>query len=151
MRFLLLCAGATAVVSAYVPGKAFDRFITIWLENQDFSKVSKDPDVLDLTKEGILLTSYYGLTHPSQPNYIASVGGDYFGLNHDGFVRIPQNVSTLVDLLDTKDISWKGYFEGIPGPGYMGEQTTWPGGGLDYVRKHKLVMSFNHGFMLTRD
>jgi len=143
MRFLLLCAGATAAAAAYLPGIAFDRFITIWLENQDFSKVSKDPDALDLTKEGILLTSYYGLTHPSQPNYIASVGGDYFGLNNDGFVRIPQNVSTLVDLFDTKDISWKGYFEGIPGPGYMGEQSTLPGGGLDYVRKHNPFVSYD--------
>jgi acid phosphatase len=93
-----------------------------------------------LTKEGILLTSYYGLTHPSQPNYVASVGGDYFGLNHDGFVRIPKNVSTLIDLLDTKAISWKGYFEGIPGPGFMGEGSTIPGTNkFDYVRKHKYV------------
>jgi len=34
MRFLLFLAGATAAAAAYVPGKAFDRFITIWLENQ---------------------------------------------------------------------------------------------------------------------
>jgi acid phosphatase len=91
-----------------------------------------------LTKQGILLTEYYGLTHPSQPNYIASVGGDYFGLNHDGVVRIPQNVSTLVDLFDTKNIDWKGYFEGVPGPGFMAEGSTPPGGkAFDYVRKHK--------------
>jgi acid phosphatase len=84
------------------------------------------------------LTEYYGLTHPSQPNYIASVGGDYFGLNHDAFVRIPQNVSTLVDLFDTQNIDWRGYFEGLPGPGYMGEgSTALDGSGWDYVRKHK--------------
>ena len=84
------------------------------------------------------MTEYYGLTHPSQPNYIASVGGDYFGLNHDAFVRIPQNVSTLVDLFDTQNIDWRGYFEGIPGPGYMGEgSTALDGSGWDYVRKHK--------------
>lgn len=100
--------------------------------------MSKDSDVIDLRKEGILLTEYYGLTHPSQPNYIASIGGDYFGLNHDGFVQIPSNVSNLVDLLDSKNIEWKGYFEGIPGPGYMGEgSTAMDGRGWDYVRKHK--------------
>lgn len=88
------------------------------------------------------MTEYYGLTHPSQPNYIASVGGDYFGLNHDDFVRIPQNVSTLVDLFDSKNIDWRGYFEGLPGPGYMGEgSTAFDGSGWDYVRKHKLVLS----------
>lgn len=110
------------------------------LAPQDFTAVEVDPDVVDLRKEGILLTEYYGLTHPSQPNYVASVGGDYFGLNSDSFVRVPQNVSTLVDLLDGAGIAWKGYFEGIPGPGYMAEGSTASDGtGWDYVRKHKSV------------
>ncbi|TVY81005.1 putative acid phosphatase [Lachnellula suecica] len=144
MRFLLFISGATAATAAYVPGKAFDRFITIWLENQDFAAVEKNSRVASLSKEGILLTEYHGLTHPSQPNYIASVGGDYFGLNHDGFVQIPQNVSTLVDLFDTQDISWKGYFEGLPGPGFMGEgSTAFDGSGWDYVRKHNPFISYD--------
>jgi acid phosphatase len=91
-----------------------------------------------LEKEGILLTQYYGLTHPSQANYIASIGGDYFGLNHDQDVTIPHNVSTLVDLLDTQNIDWRGYFEGLPGPGFMGPFSTGADGTRwDYVRKHK--------------
>ena len=94
-----------------------------------------------LMKEGILLTNYYGHTHPSQPNYIASVGGDYFGMNHDDYMEIPKNVSTVVDLFDTKGMEWKGYFEGLPGPGYMGVASTKHGGsGYDYVRKHKYVL-----------
>lgn len=155
--FLVGSAVAATAAAEYVPGKAFDRFITIWLENQvstlspfsyfhlqssnceqDFAKVTVDADMVELKKQGILLTQYYGHTHPSQPNYIASVGGDYFGLNHDGFVNIPRNVSTLVDLLDTQSIDWKGYFEGVPGPGYMGPgSTAADGSGWDYVRKHK--------------
>ena len=139
MRLLsIVFAGAAVATAAYVPGQAFDRFITIWLENQDFAKVSQNPDINVLTKQGILLTQFYGLSHPSQPNYIASAGGDYFGLNHDNLINIPHNISTLVDLLDTKNIDWRGYFEGVPGPGYMGPGST-PTGGTkyDYVRKHK--------------
>jgi acid phosphatase len=94
-------------------------------------------DIADLIKHGILLTEYFGLTHPSQPNYVASVGGDYFGLDIDDFVRIPENVSTLVDLFDTKGITWAGYFEHLPGPGYMGQGSTGRDGRWDYVRKHK--------------
>lgn len=133
LPILLAC-----VVSAEVQGKAFNRFITIWLENQDFSKVDANNDIAELSKQGVLLSEYFGLTHPSQPNYLASVGGDYFGLNHDDFIRVPENVSTLVDLFDTKGITWKGYFEGLPGPGYMSEgSTAQDGNGWDYVRKHK--------------
>jgi hypothetical protein len=35
-----------------------------------------------LAKEGILLDQYYGVTHPSEPNYIAVVGGDFFGMKY---------------------------------------------------------------------
>jgi acid phosphatase len=100
---------------------------------QDYTKVIDDGIMKDLVRQGILLTEYFAHTHPSQPNYIASVGGDYFGLNHDEFVQLPANVSTLVDLLETRNIDWRGYFEGVPGPGYMGPEST----ALNYVRKHK--------------
>ena len=128
-----------ALVRADVPGRAFDRFITIWLENQDSSKVEQNVDIKNLTDSGILLTSYYGLTHPSQPNYIASVGGDYFGLNDDDQVNIAENISTVVDLFDTKGITWREYLEDIPGPGFMGATSSNSNGQLAYVRKHKYV------------
>jgi acid phosphatase len=119
----------------------YDSLLHLLMLEQDYTSVDRNPDVDVLTKQGILLTEYHAHTHPSQPNYLASVAGDYFGLNHDGLVRIPQNVSTVVDLFDTKDIDWRGYFEGIPGPGYMAEGSTPPGSLVyDYVRKHKLLV-----------
>jgi acid phosphatase len=57
-------------------------------------------------------------------------------------VRIPENVSTIVDLFDTKGISWRGYFEAIPGPGYMGANSTGDGG-HNYVRKHNPFISYD--------
>ncbi|KAI2615138.1 putative acid phosphatase Pho610 [Hypoxylon sp. NC1633] len=129
--------------ASLIPGKSFDRFISIWLENQDFAKVVADPDFADLRRFGILQTRYYAHTHPSQPNYLASVAGDYFGLDHDELVRIPSNVSTIVDLLEDKLITWKGYFEGSPSPGYMAEKSVDPHGTWDYVRKHNHFVSFD--------
>ncbi|GAW14895.1 hypothetical protein ANO14919_043000 [Xylariales sp. No.14919] len=132
-----------------VPGRAFDRFISIWLENEDFDKVVVDEAFADLMRFGILQTRYYAHTHPSQPNYIAAVAGDYWGLDHDEVVRIPSNVSTIVDLLEPNNISWKGYFEGMPGPGYMGEASVGrpenqsPNGTWDYVRKHNPFVSYD--------
>ncbi|KAK3955880.1 acid phosphatase [Pseudoneurospora amorphoporcata] len=134
--------GAAAEV---VKGKVFDRFITIWLENQDFVKAAVDKNLADLKKQGVLLTRYYAHTHPSQPNYLAAIAGDYFGLNHDKEVRVPENVSTVVDLLDTRGLSWGGYFEDMPGPGFMGNYSdgSTDNGGWDYVRKHNPFVSFD--------
>ncbi|KXX82306.1 putative acid phosphatase [Madurella mycetomatis] len=134
-----------AFTASLVPGKAFDRFITIWLENQDYAKVAADARISDLKRQGILLTRYYAHTHPSQPNYLAAIGGDYFGNNHDDSVRIPQNVATVVDLLEWGNITWAGYFEDLPSPGYMGNASDGAtgNGGWDYVRKHNPFVSFD--------
>ncbi|RKF62864.1 putative acid phosphatase [Erysiphe neolycopersici] len=144
MYFILIFATVAIAIRQYVPGKVFDRFVTIWLENEDFATSAKNSQMKDLAQQGILLSEYYGVTHPSQPNYLASVGGDYFGLDHDGTVRIPRNVSTIVDLLDTRFIDWRGYFEDIPGPGYMGPVSRRPDGKhFDYVRKHNPFVSYD--------
>jgi hypothetical protein len=59
-----------------------------------------------LATKGITLTNHFGVTHPSEPNYIAAIGGDYFGMNNDNFNFIDANVSTIIDLLEAKGISW---------------------------------------------
>ncbi|KAF2968038.1 hypothetical protein GQX73_g5548 [Xylaria multiplex] len=117
--------------------------------DDDSDKVVVDSAFADLKRFGILQTRYYAHTHPSQPNYLAAVAGDYWGLDHDEVVRIPPNVSTIVDLLEPKQISWRGYFEGIPGPGYMAEASVGrpenqsPNGTWDYVRKHNPFVSYD--------
>ncbi|KAI0069467.1 hypothetical protein K474DRAFT_1670815 [Panus rudis PR-1116 ss-1] len=101
-------------------GKVFDRFIQIWLENTDFEVASTSPAFVDLAKQGILLTRYYALTHPSEPNYVASIGGDFFGMGDDDLYHIPANVSTVIDLLAAKHISWATYQENLPTDGFLG-------------------------------
>ncbi|KAG5978992.1 hypothetical protein E4U55_005673 [Claviceps digitariae] len=68
---------------------------------------------------------------------MASIAGDYFGMENDDFLRAPRNVSTVIDLLETKNISWAHYQEDMPYSGFEGlkfkNQTT---GRNDYVRKH---------------
>ena len=92
----------------------------------------------DLIKEGILLTNYFGVTHPSEPNYVASVGGDYFGMDNDNLNNVPLNVSTVVDLLESKGITWAEYMQDMPSTGFQGMQFLNPKTGAnDYVRKHK--------------
>ncbi|KAF9555499.1 acid phosphatase [Agrocybe pediades] len=126
-----------------VPGLVFDRFISIWLENTDFAGAANDPNFAALTKQGIQLTNYFAVTHPSEPNYVASVGGEYFGMQNDNLNRIPANVSTVVDLLEEKGISWGEYQEGMPETGFQGFQFLAPSGANDYVRKHNPLIIFD--------
>ncbi len=89
------------------------------------------------------MTNYYATTHPSEPNYCAVVGGDNFGMDNDDFHAIPANISTVVDLLDTKGISWAEYQEGGPYPGFQGfnysNQETFAN---LYVRKHNPLILY---------
>jgi acid phosphatase len=94
-----------------------------------------------LASQGIELTNYFALTHPSEPNYVASVGGEYFGMDNDNLNNIPANVSTIVDLLEDKGITWAEYEEDMPSTGFTGLQFLNGTGANDYVRKHKCVSS----------
>jgi acid phosphatase len=64
-------------------------------------------------------------------------------MENDDFHAIPPNISTVVDLLDTKGISWAEYQEGLPYAGFLGfnysNQLTYAN---DYVRKHNPLVLY---------
>ncbi|GJJ11656.1 hypothetical protein Clacol_005892 [Clathrus columnatus] len=130
-------------------GLMFDRFIQIWLENTDFATANSSPTFQSLAKQGVLLTGYYALTHPSEPNYVASVGGDFFGMHDDNLYNIPANVSTIVDLLEGKNISWASYQETMATDGSLDFSEDAPdyvdgtGTYTYYVRKHNPLIVFD--------
>ncbi|KAF8071635.1 acid phosphatase [Lyophyllum atratum] len=126
-----------------VEGTAFDRIVTIWLENTDYEAAAADPSLQALAKQGLTLTNYFAVTHPSEPNYVASVGGEYFGINNDNLLNVPSNVSTIVDLLEDKGISWAEYQEDMPFTGDTEFQFLNPKTGKnDYVRKHNPLVIY---------
>ena len=63
--------------TSHVRGKAFDRFVTIWLENTDYKKAEGDPNLAWLASQGTILSNYFAVSHPSEPNYVASHGYVY--------------------------------------------------------------------------
>ncbi|RDW88128.1 acid phosphatase phoa-1 [Coleophoma cylindrospora] len=127
-----------------VKGAAFDRYVSIWFENTDYDMAAADPNFKFFAEKGITLANNFGLTHPSEPNYMAAVGGDYFGLDGDPFTQVPQNISSVVDLLEDKGISWGLYQEDQPYSGFQGFQwVNQQNGANDYVRKHNPEILYN--------
>jgi acid phosphatase len=111
---------------------------------KDVKQAANNTDLEWLASQGITLSNYWAITHPSQPNYCAVVGGDTFGLDSDDFFQIPANISTVVDLLDSKGISWSEYEENIPYAGFAGMNFSIQDTFQDaYVRKHNPLIMFD--------
>jgi phospholipase C len=80
-----------------------------------------------------LATNYFGVTHPSLPNYIAATSGQTWGSNSDDTAQAPFfNHQNLVDQFEAAHVSWKAYMQSLPFPGDLVDATS---NGL-YVRKH---------------
>jgi hypothetical protein len=140
-------AAATAKTSSpvsNVKGKAFDRIAFIYFENENYNKAIGDPNFALFASQGITLSNYYAVTHPSQPNYMAALGGDYFGMQNDDFSRAPSNISTIVDILEDRGISWAMYQEDMPFSGFEGKAWVNQRNGANaYVRKHNSAVLFD--------
>jgi phospholipase C len=86
-----------------------------------------------------LATHYFGVTHVSLPNYIATTSGSNWGSNSDDTAQAPFfNHENLVDQFEAANVSWKAYMENLPFPGDLIDQTP---DGL-YVRKHNPFLMY---------
>ncbi|KAJ7123634.1 phosphoesterase family-domain-containing protein [Mycena epipterygia] len=133
-----------------VKGKVFNRIIQVWLENTDFETAASTPIFESLAEQGLLFTNYKSVTHPSEPNYVASLGGDFFGMHDDNMYHIPSNISTVIDLLEDKKISWATYQENMPADAFYGFSFTAPNYGNAsaapypyYMRKHNPLIIYD--------
>lgn len=115
---------------------AFSKVIVFFFENQPAGSVLANPEFKSLADRGLYLSNYYAVTHPSQPNYIATVAGDTLGTPGDAYVSFPPTVASIANLLQEKGLSWKAYAENYPGNCFNGVSQ-----GL-YHRKHNPLQSF---------
>ncbi|KAJ3417633.1 hypothetical protein HDV05_000090 [Chytridiales sp. JEL 0842] len=119
---------------------AFNNVMTIVFENEDYKDVMKDPYFgSDLPKKGYLLSNMHGITHPSQPNYIAMTSGStQFVL---GNWNVDLDARSIVDLLENKGLTWKSYQEDYPVDAKCDLSSTIGGKGK-YTRKHNPFLSY---------
>ncbi|KAF0557661.1 phosphoesterase family-domain-containing protein [Gigaspora margarita] len=138
---LLITASIAVNVNAIVTGTYFDRIVFVVFENTGYSQALADPYFKNLTSRsnGLLLSNYFAVAHPSQPNYIATIFGSTAGITDDNNHNVAGN--NIVDLLEAKGVSWKAYMENYPGSCYTG--ATAPTGSHLYARKHNPFISMD--------
>jgi phosphatidylinositol-3-phosphatase len=113
---LSAASGAVAGSSGGGQQVRLDRAFIIVLENHSQQSVIGDPNtpyITSLARQYGQATDYFGVTHPSEPNYIAMISGSNWWINTDN----PANRfdhTNLVDELEASHISWGAYMEAMP-------------------------------------
>ena len=89
-------------------------------------------------------TNYYGVTHTSEPNYIAATSGNNWWVNNDNEWTVVGNNTfgvnhydhtNIADELQAAHIPWAAYMEAMPTAGYL--EDSWPSdSNALYVSKH---------------
>jgi len=92
--------------------KNFQHVFIIMMENTGFDTLmgnSNAPFINAAAANNGLANNYFGVTHPSQPNYIAATSGSTNGVADDNDTTI--NVANIVDQLEANGKTWTAYMQ----------------------------------------
>jgi phosphatidylinositol-3-phosphatase len=150
----------------------YRHIFVIIAENKSYDRIigpgSVAPNINRLARSYGLASQFFAEAHPSEPNYIAMLGGDTFGIHdNDAFYCTPGlrdawcpkalkadyvahtlGARSLMDQLHEHGLSWKAYMESLPEPGSLAAR--WPTSdhpvpGIPeqvYAAKHNGFLSF---------
>jgi hypothetical protein len=134
----------------------YQHIVEIMMENTSYSTIIGNPlapNINALASKYGLATNYFGVTHPSQPNYVANIGGSFFGIQDDNqFYCTPALATTdpncagttvnhtvpnpnLATQLTAAGMTWRGYFQNLPPIPSTGVITTGPNANGPYSFK----------------
>jgi phospholipase C len=115
-------AKAAPAASTAVPH--YDHIFLIIDENHGFSQIIGNPAAPNLNRLASsfgLATSYFSVADPSEPNYVAMLGGSFFGIaDNNAYYVNAVNKPSLMSQLEAAGLSWKGYLQSMPYTGYRG-------------------------------
>src|SRR5579864_1588609 len=115
--------------------KNFQHVFIIMMENTGIASLIHNPHapvINSLAASQGLATDYFGVTHPSQPNYIAATSGSTNGVPDDNDITI--NVPNIVDQLSAAGKTWRDYQQSLALCG--GNKFAHACGNQLYERKH---------------
>jgi hypothetical protein len=157
MLWLALLLAAMSPVDAAIP--RYTHIFVIVEENKDYARIvgSMDaPAITKLAKTYGSASRFYAETHPSEPNYVAMVGGYTYGIRDDdafyckphdarpycshsnrpGYVNHTIDAPSLATQLDAAGLSWKNYEESLPHAGSLAVVSGY------YASKHSGFVNF---------
>lgn len=119
-----------------------DHIVVAVFENHAYNQVigsSSAPYINSLKSGGANLTNSFGITHPSQPNYLQLFSGSNQGVTDDScYTPAFSSAPNLASELMAAGKSWTSYNETLPSQG-----STTCGSG-DYARKHNPWFAFSN-------
>jgi hypothetical protein len=125
-------------VAPPAPAAGPPHIMVIVMENREASSVIGQPDAPYITSLATAYgeaTQWYGVSHPSLPNYLAMISGSDQGVQDDG-TSYSFAGPTLVDQLAARGIGWRAYMEDMPSPCFGGASSA------GYAKKHDPFMYF---------
>ena len=116
--------------------------IIIVMENKGYTQIvgsGNAPYQNQLAKNYASSSEYYGVYPDSLPNYISIISGyPYLTDDKDPDAISPLKERTIVNLLQSKNLSWKGYFEDMPQVCHLQDS-----GGSGYIAHHNPFVYFD--------
>jgi acid phosphatase len=141
---VLLCALCNAAIHAADGAPAPrslprpDHVVIVFEENRAYSHIIGNmaaPYINTLANRGALFAQSYGVTHPSQPNYLAFFSGATQGVADNGCPHTLSGPNLASALLDA-GLTFGIYSEDLPATGYTGCRH------LHYERKHNPAVNW---------
>jgi acid phosphatase len=125
----------------------FAHVYLIVLENEEYGSLvgsAQAPYLNKLIGTYGLAANYFGVAHPSQPNYLALFSGSTQGVTDDSTHDLAG--TNLADQLDAAHRTWRVFAQDYPGNCFTGSTKDGNGEGIgkagSYVRKHDPAISF---------
>ena len=136
MRLLITIALFSVILAPAARAAALprpDHVVVVIEENRGYSQImnmrNSNSYIHALARRGVLFTQSYGITHPSQPNYLALFSGSTQGITRNSCPHTFDGDNLASSLLG-KGLSFASYSESLPA---VGDLSCLSGA---YQRKH---------------
>src|SRR5207248_3338793 len=137
---MLVLAGSSSAAQPRNDVKNYQHVFVIMMENTGYQALVGNPNApwinSAIAKYGVA-TNYFGVAHPSQPNYVAATAGTRAGVPDDNDVTV--NLTNIVDQLEAHGKTWKGYMQSYS---LCATKFDHACGNQLYERKHNPFISF---------